>query len=94
MEAEIVKDTTPVQGKQEALPPAKQSARLEKWSYYMGYHGPELSGLVYDHPRFADGDFIYTSRVIMINKEIGIAETRNTVYILVGKEQEHPAQLS
>lgn len=94
METEIVKETAPVQHTGESLPPAKQSARLEKWSYYMGYFGPELSGFVYDHPRFTDGDFIYTSRVIMINKEIGIAETLNTVYILVGKQEDHPAKIS
>lgn len=94
METEIVKEAVSVQHTEDATPPKKQSARFEKWSYYMGYYGPELSGLVYDHPRLEDGNFIYTSRVIMINKEIGIAETLNTVYILVGKEQDHPEKLS
>ena len=60
----------------------KQKAKLENW-YQVG---PVLYGNVYDHPRHEDGNFVRTSRIIFIKKEIGIAETVNTVYILIGKE--------
>ena len=63
----------------------KQSAKLKNW----WYDGFQLLGNVYDHPRFPDGAEIYTSKVLYINKEIGIAETLNTVYILIGKEVEY-----
>jgi len=92
METEIVKELVapviPVENTEENLP-GKQAAKLENWTVLTwGY--PQLAGNVYDHPRFKDGEHIYTSRVLDLNRELGIAETLNTVYILVGKETVQP----
>lgn len=86
MEIEIVKDpSTVMEDKPENTSKEKQGARLENW-YQEFFPFLYLNGNVYDHPLFEDGTFIHTSRVKYINTKLGIAETMNTVYILVGKE--------
>jgi hypothetical protein len=93
METEIVKEpvvpVVPVQDTEEMLP-GKQAAKLMNWTYRTWR--AQLCGNVYDHPRFDDGTYIYTSHVLDLNRELGIAETLNTVYILVGKETVEPGE--
>lgn len=57
----------------------KQNARLENW--YVG-EDDLLHGTVYGHPKLPDGTFIYTSRVVSLDKITGKAVTRNTNYEL------------
>ena len=52
---------------------------LKNWSWYYGRH---LVGNAYGHPNFPDGTLVCTSEVQEINEAIGIARTRNTLYIL------------
>ncbi len=73
---------TPETKKEDTSNPEKQTAKLKNW----WYTGRLLIGEVYDHPHIPDGKVVNTSKVLYINKEIGIAETLNTVYILLGKE--------
>lgn len=40
--------------------------RLENWC--MQYTG-RLSGNVYDHPRFDDGEFVTTTEIVMYNED-------------------------
>ena len=42
---------------------------------------------VEDHPVFGDVSDIRTSTVVWIDRLVGLAQTRNTRYILVGKEK-------
>ncbi len=61
----------------------KPVARLEGWSY----NGYGLEGNVLDHPRFNDGDYVYTSLAIgllegQVPKEGDVVETLNTFYKL------------
>ena len=42
-----------------------------------------LTGNVVDHPKFKDGERIYTSTVLNQDLAAGIFETRNTVYQLI-----------
>lgn len=67
--------------KQQAPTPEKQRAKLDRWEY----DGVRLHGIVYDHPRLPDGKPVSTSRVTWIDLAMKIAETRNTVYILLRK---------
>lgn len=54
---------------------------LENWFRY----GTSLHGNVYGHPRFHDGDEVTTSEVVELLEDIGVAKTRNTVYVLRNK---------
>lgn len=60
----------------------KQEARLENWT--VRKIGPHLQvmGHVYGHPRFRNGEFIYSSQVINFNKNFRTVETLNTFYTL------------
>lgn len=59
--------------------------KLENWAMNYAanpapFKAPEqahyqLSGEVYGHPRFDDGTFVVTSRVVDVNKETEIVET-------------------
>ena len=40
-----------------------------------------------DHPVYGDGCDIRTSTLVWIDRMLGLAQTRNTRYILVGKEK-------
>lgn len=55
---------------------------LKNWHWYCEGH---LRGNAYGHPNFPDGEMVITSPVQYINEAIGIARTRNTVYILRDK---------
>lgn len=46
--------------------------------------GLHLHGRVFGHRELPDGEYIRTSQLVEFWPEIGIAETRNTVYILRG----------
>ena len=67
-------------------------ARLENWSVGTKdpYTPPEyarVSGTVYGHPRFQDGEFITLSTVIEVN---GIViRTKNTTYLLGEPDAEY-----
>lgn len=72
--------------------------RIENWSigsaHFNPYQAPELQkkylyGEIYDDEksRFEDGTYISTSRIIHLDLENNVAETRNTTYIL-GKPSE------
>jgi hypothetical protein len=56
---------------------------LKRWRRY----GPCLRGFIYNDPpkRFPDGTLITTSTVQWINEEAGLAQTRNTLYLLRDK---------
>lgn len=64
---------------------SKQRAKLDRWHYDIG--SACLSGIVYDHPKLPDGQYVSTTRVLWINRKMRIAETRNTVYILLKPDQ-------
>jgi hypothetical protein len=62
-------------------PEGKPTVTIANWAFYNGM----LSGNVYGHPRFADGDFVCTSQVQSILKDapdVFILETRNTNYLI------------
>lgn len=65
--------------------------RIENWSVCVNqdnvYVAPEtqrkhLEGEVYGHPSFADGQFIKTSSLTVLDMENNCAKTRNTEYTL------------
>lgn len=56
-----------------------QKARLEQW--FVG-EGDFLYGLSYSHPKHEDGTPIRTSRVVIWDRKIGKAVTKNTEYEL------------
>lgn len=41
-----------------------------------------LIGNVEDHPRFENGRFVRTSRIVNLDREGGLCETLDTIYIL------------
>jgi hypothetical protein len=55
--------------------------RIEKWRT-SGIYQNSLEGLVYGHPRFKDGDYVYTSGIKYFNEEQKLCVTRNTIYDL------------
>jgi hypothetical protein len=67
----------------------KPVVRMENWAIYPGQR---LSGRVYGHPRFFNGDGIITSPIIRstgIGAQVtgrttygGVVETLNTIYVL------------
>lgn len=62
---------------------SKQKARLENWLTFKGIDGKlHMQGKVYGHPRFDDGEFIYTSEIVKVDTIKKIAETLNTHYTL------------
>jgi hypothetical protein len=65
------------------LPSSKPEVRIENWQRV----GHILTGNVYDHPRFLDGTFVYTSRIM--GGATQHVETMNTVYKL-GTPAAHP----
>ncbi len=63
-----------------------EKARLEQWSlvetpYKEGLR-ISLSGRVYDHSSFEDGDQVYTTRIQSISLDGLTATTKNTEYTL------------
>lgn len=65
-----------------------QKARIEQW--YIDQND-SLVGAVYGHPRFEDGTYVRTSRVVKLDKATGEAVTRNTEYVL-GAPLKMPAE--
>lgn len=63
-----------------------QTARLRNWSLCTAccWTGPgqHLHGDVFGHPSFQDGERITTTPIVDLREDIGIAVTKNTVYIL------------
>ena len=64
----------PKRKEEEHLP---EPTRLEQWTER---YGNRLHGQVYNHPRFPDGEWIITSRVVWIAADC--AQTLNTFYKL------------
>lgn len=62
----------------------KPVVRLEEWEMYPFY---TLTGKVYDHPRFKDGDKIVTSRIHVADFPNNKIETINTIYTLGSKKE-------
>ena len=56
---------------------------LQRWRYSR-WNREQLVGYVYNHPnpRFADGKWIRTSRLVWIREDVGLAQTLNTLYVL------------
>lgn len=51
--------------------------------------GPWLHAQRYEnHPRLGSGRDIRTTEIVWINRECGLARTRNTLYVLIGKEEQ------
>lgn len=53
--------------------------RIEDWFVT---EGDLILGRVYDHPSLPDGEIIRTSRVVALDRDRGVAVTKNTRYIL------------
>lgn len=53
--------------------------RLENWRVVQS---DLLVGQVFDDPRFPDGEVIWTSRVVRLDRDTGKAYTKNTEYLL------------
>ena len=62
----------------------KPLVHIKDWCFIL--EGLVLSGYVVDHPRFEEGELIFTSEVLRRYEDAGVAETLNTVYKLVGDE--------
>ena len=57
--------------------------RLEKWFIGKSYNGGDMIyGYVYDNPRFPDGDFVHTSRVVELDANLKWCKTLNSTYEL------------
>lgn len=70
---------------------SKPTAKIENWTVYEGAYGDFLVGTITEHPRQElVGHECHTSLLVSIDREKGIAETRNTIYTL-GKEVEKGA---
>jgi len=61
----------------------KQRATIKDWIISDKKNGQVLIGHIVDHPRFCQGQTITTSYLVNIDIENKIAETLNTIYILV-----------
>jgi hypothetical protein len=63
---------------------AKRKAVLKNWRVRTGSNGiwPVLTGDVYGHPKFQDGEAVVTSPVLRLDIPGGMAETMHTVYLL------------
>ena len=64
----------------------KPVVHIENWTRTAHFGGEILTGNVQDHPRFAPGAFVYTSRILGETTP-AVIETRNTFYVL-GKPAE------
>ncbi|HTZ57812.1 MAG TPA: hypothetical protein VMB49_06945 [Acidobacteriaceae bacterium] len=69
----------------------KPSVKLEDWAVVTSanrgtYHelrpGNRLVGRAYGHRRIRAGMFIFSSPIVCVNEQSGIAETENTAYLL------------
>lgn len=60
----------------------KPVATLDAWRFDETVDFPRLRGVVSGHPSFEDGELVGTSRLLRIDFEKGIAETKNTIYKL------------
>jgi hypothetical protein len=69
--------------RQEEAPQEPAPIILENWGWYM--ENAHLHGNAYGHPNFPDGSPVITSKVVFMDSALGIAKTRNTVYILRNK---------
>ena len=63
----------------------KPEVHIENWQRHEIGQGAILTGNVTDHPCFAPGTFVYTSRIE--SEDGNRVETRNTNYVL-GKKYE------
>jgi hypothetical protein len=70
-------------GRIQAEPPERPPVILQRWRYSR-VSREQLVGYVYNHPnpRFADGKWIRTSRIVWIREDVGLAQTLNTLYVL------------
>jgi hypothetical protein len=67
----------------------KQTARIENWNVIEGALSSFMYGQVFDHPNEElNGEYAYTSKLVSLDEEMGIAETNNTVYTLGKKANE------
>ncbi len=57
--------------------------RLEGWTD----HSTHLSGTVYNHPYVPDGEYVHTSPVTWLRRDVGLAQTKNTLYALVHENE-------
>lgn len=64
----------------------KQTALILNWHPYL--HG--LRGQVFGHPKFKEGDWIVTSRIIKLDEENKVCETLNTIFTLGKKLHNAP----
>jgi hypothetical protein len=64
-----------------------QRARLRDWKVRnCGWQ--ILEGYVFGHPQIRDGSYVYTSELMFLDESIGIAATRDTVYVLRDMDDE------
>jgi hypothetical protein len=78
----------------------KPLVRLEGWAVVAGTNraayeklrpGNLLLGKAFGHQRIKTGMFIFTSPIVRVDFELGIAETRNTSYFLGEASAEYDA---
>jgi hypothetical protein len=73
----------------DALPPI---CKVWEWRImqepWWGHKPPWISaGIFKDHPRLGNGTYLRSTTCLWINREIGMARTRNTLYQLMGPER-------
>ena len=61
----------------------KRESTMSNWELACMGDWFQLRGNVVNDDRFPDGDMVYTSRVLRVDFEKGIAETKNTIYRIV-----------
>ena len=60
----------------------KPTYRLENWAIAQVFGTLRASGNVYARSDMAEGEFIFTSRVLEIDEAVNKLETCNSIYIL------------
>lgn len=61
----------------------KRESTMSNWEIVCMGDWFRLCGNVVNDARFPDGDKVYTSMLLRVDFEKGIAETKNTIYRLV-----------
>jgi len=63
--------------------------RLEKWFISKVMGGEMIYGYVYDNPKFPNGEFIHTSRIVELDSNFKWVKTLNSTYELGERNTEY-----